>query len=180
MYVGIGKVVGVISRFMLYAYYPGISKVRKVKVPFSLSARTKLQCKLSISKQPQYLIAAMSTLRIELDHRPVCRPGEVLSGRVVLHTVTDRAIGQVSINLFGRAKTKIVRHHGQSSSYYRGRAVFFDTCQVLFQGHHTHKSDTYSSPFSLTLPDHPTTAVGQGKRKWQMSAVFLSTDIGHD
>jgi hypothetical protein len=117
-----------------------------------------------------------SSLQIELDNpQPYYCFGDVLSGRVMLETFTDRAIGSTTINLFGRAKTKVIRDpHGQSRRVYRGRANFFDIPQVLYQGHHTHKAGTFSWTFSFTIPEHP--LIVQEGDKWSRSQGFLSSE----
>jgi hypothetical protein len=117
-----------------------------------------------------------SSLQIELDNpQPYYCFGDALSGHVMLETFTDRAIGSATINLFGRAKTKVIRDpHGQSRRVHRGRASFFDIPQVLYQGHHTHKAGTFSWAFSFTIPDHP--LIVQEGDKWSRSQGFLSTE----
>jgi len=140
------------------------------------SVATGLISYLLYRRLPFRLFSMSSSLQIELDNpQPYYCFGDVLSGHVILETFTDRAIGSTTINLFGRAKTKVIRDpHGQSRRVYRGRANFFDIPQVLYQGHHTHKAGTFSWTFSFTIPDHP--LIIQDGDKWSRSQGFLSSE----
>jgi hypothetical protein len=46
-------------------------------------------------------------------------PGDQISGRVELNTAADIGIGQVVVSFFGRAKSKIIQQHGQSTTVHR-------------------------------------------------------------
>ncbi|ROW13594.1 hypothetical protein VPNG_04603 [Cytospora leucostoma] len=79
-------------------------------------------------------------LDIQLDNigRPY-KPGDVITGRVLRRAQTVSPRATVTIQLLGRAKTKIVvtRHTGQSTtqSYYRSRFNFFEDAQTRRQLH---------------------------------------------
>lgn len=115
-------------------------------------------------------------LKIHLENpRPLYAPGDLLQGRVVLTTSNDHAIGTVQVMLFARAKTRLVRSRGQSESVHRGRAVFFSVSQELHEDHFTHKPDTFSWPFTFTIPHHP--VAGQLGSNWRPHETFLSSDM---
>lgn len=102
-------------------------------------------------------------------------PGDTISGNILLNTAADVAIGNVSISFWGRAKTKIVQSHGQSSSIHRGRTLFFNTTKVLYQGQYTHKAGSFEWPFEFTVPDQADPASILSGQKWKPKDHFRST-----
>ena len=114
-------------------------------------------------------------LHIEIDNpRPYYAPGDKLTGNVAFTTTADRAIGKVEVTMLGRAKTKIIQHHGQSRRVYRGRAMLFEYSQTLFEDHYTRKADTFRWPFTFTIPNNPTSrelSIG-----WRYNEAYLATN----
>jgi hypothetical protein len=86
-------------------------------------------------------------------YNPIFRPGSTITGTVVLTSTSDVPIGSVSIAFYGRAKVKIVQHHGQSHSEYRSRANLFCVEQQLFEGGYTFKPGKREWHFSLQCPE---------------------------
>lgn len=44
-------------------------------------------------------------------------PGDIISGRVVLNTADEVALGKVVVSFWGRAKSRIIQQHGQAVTY---------------------------------------------------------------
>jgi len=95
------------------------------------------------------------SLQILLNERSklVYTAGDIVTGRVVLQSSKDEAVGQVVITFLGRTKTKI-RRHGSSGrpTVHRGRGTLFWYSRVLYQGHYTLRADKYEWPFEFTFP----------------------------
>ncbi|KAH8883135.1 hypothetical protein GQ53DRAFT_584156, partial [Thozetella sp. PMI_491] len=99
-------------------------------------------------------------LRIDLIDPPFhyCA-GDVIIGTVSrkAHVVSPR--GWVTINLLGRAKTKLERRSGKHTHTFRGRFHFFDMNQMkqkIHDGplHVPPGGEPVSWPFSITIPTH--------------------------
>ncbi|KAJ9603193.1 hypothetical protein H2200_012488 [Cladophialophora chaetospira] len=102
-------------------------------------------------------------------------PGDTISGRVVLNTADDVALGKVVVSFWGRAKSRIIQQHGQAVTYHRGRTQFFNQELVLYEGHYTHKPDTWSWPFEFTVPEQADPASILSGEKWKPKDHFRST-----
>ena len=49
--------------------------------------------------------------------QPHYSPGDTISGRVVLNTADEVALGKVVVSFWGRAKSRIIQQHGQAVTY---------------------------------------------------------------
>jgi hypothetical protein len=78
--------------------------------------------------------------------------GDIIKGRVVLHSSKEEDVGNVFIVFQGRTKTKIRKRRGNTTHTYRGRGNFFNFSQNLYQGHYTLRADRYEWPFQFQLP----------------------------
>ncbi|KAG6354554.1 hypothetical protein INS49_004571 [Diaporthe citri] len=129
-------------------------------------------------------------LDIHLDStgRPY-QPGDVITGRVVrrAHAVSPQA--SVTIQLLGRAKSKIVvtRHNGNNTthSYYRSRYNFFDagymqTRQYLHQGpiHVPSSAEPVSWEFAIEIPTRPSPRAVVSEMK-DPEACYLPLNAGN-
>lgn len=107
-------------------------------------------------------------------------PGDTISGRVVLNTADDIAIGKVIVTFWGRAKSRIIQQHGQTVTYHRGRTQFFTQELVLYEGQYTHKPGTFSWPFEFTVPDKADASSILGGEKWKPKDNFRGTAVDED
>lgn len=107
---------------------------------------------------PQTQAKSSGCLAIQVDGSPKPRfsPGDVIIGRVQRTSPIVSPRARVSISLHGRAKSRLVVHHGQSSTVYRGRFQFFDDRQnvyQLFDGPcHIEAGSQSDWPFAVTVP----------------------------
>jgi hypothetical protein len=102
-------------------------------------------------------------------------PGDIISGRVVLNTADEVAIGRVLVSFWGRAKSRIIQQHGQAVTYHRGRTQFFKQEAVLYEGQYTHKPGTFNWPFEFIVPDHADPDSILAGEKWKPKDHFCST-----
>jgi len=118
-----------------------------------------------------------SGLSFEIDNpKDQYHAGDTIAGRVVLNTPNYYALGKVTITFYGRGKTKILQHHGQGTSVHRGRATFFSSELVLYQGQYTHKPGSFSWPFSFKIPYNVTEIVRSGIDQWKPKPPYLTTE----
>jgi hypothetical protein len=118
--------------------------------------------------------AGSVTGKIVLDDpaRYHCGPEDPVTGHVSLtyrphpsSGPTQELFGPLSINLTfsGRAKTKIHKSNGNTSSTHRGRAPLFSQHHKLYDGPHTSKAgECVRFPFSLNFPPATQNLPGQG------------------
>ncbi|EIM81674.1 uncharacterized protein STEHIDRAFT_171960 [Stereum hirsutum FP-91666 SS1] len=93
--------------------------------------------------------------RIVMDRPPgVFYPGDIVSGKVVLHSPEDEEVFNVAITFWGRSKSKISIRSNNSTHYYRNRFDLFRITQPVFPNHYTLKRNTvYEWPFSFIFPE---------------------------
>ncbi|KAJ3524500.1 hypothetical protein NM208_g12040 [Fusarium decemcellulare] len=109
---------------------------------------------------PQTTTAASPALGIRLEDGPTYAPGDTICGVVYRKAPAVSPKCTVTIQLAGRAKSKIVVSRGNnSSSTYRGRFNLIPkqgNHHKIFQGplHVTGQNDEQVWPFAVTLPTH--------------------------
>ncbi|KAK6068608.1 hypothetical protein SCUP234_04744 [Seiridium cupressi] len=117
---------------------------------------------------PRYGIKKSNAACIEItDFQSTYLPGDIVLG----HVVTAKAFAPgpnadqtwVKLQLFGRAKTKIVDKSGQFTVIYRGRAVMFQEEQCVFRGA---VSEGARIPFVVTIPESSTPGFEQRGDSW--------------
>ncbi|OQU99833.1 Arrestin or S-antigen, domain-containing protein [Cladophialophora immunda] len=102
-------------------------------------------------------------------------PGDVISGRVILNTAADSAIGKLVVSFWGRAKSRIIQQHGQTVTYHRGRTQLFKKELLLYEGQYTHKPGSFSWPFEFVVPEHAeATSILSGER-WKPKDHYRAT-----
>ena len=115
-------------------------------------------------------------LSFELDNpKTHYSPGDIVSGRVVLNTADDVALGKVVVSLWGRAKSRIIQQHGQAVTYHRGRTQLFKQELVLYEGQYTHKPDTFRWPFEFIVPEYADPGSILSGERWKQKDHFRST-----
>lgn len=102
-------------------------------------------------------------------------PGDRISGRVILNTATESAIGKVAVYFWGRAKSRIIQQHGQSATTHRGRTQFFYQQQTLYEGQYTHKPGFFSWPFEFVVPYEADPVCIRASDKWKPKENYMST-----
>ncbi|KIW74463.1 hypothetical protein Z517_12403 [Fonsecaea pedrosoi CBS 271.37] len=102
-------------------------------------------------------------------------PGDVISGRVVLNTAADSAIGRLVVSFWGRAKSRIIQQHGQSVTYHRGRTQFFKQELLLYEGQYTHKPGSFSWPFEFVVPEQADATSILSGEKWKPKDHYRAT-----
>ncbi|MCJ1327712.1 hypothetical protein MMC10_004385 [Thelotrema lepadinum] len=96
---------------------------------------------------------AGKALRIRLDqNQRVWHPSQTVSGNVRLEATEQVNVDNIQIVFEGRAKSKVKRSSGNSSTTYRGRVVFFRKAQLLFKGPFTLKPGNMEWPFQFQIP----------------------------
>jgi hypothetical protein len=105
-----------------------------------------------------------------------CVVGDKVSGSVVLKSLQDEAVGSVQITFFGRAKTKIHRSNGQSTTTYKGRADFFRYTESLYNAKYTLRAGEYAWPFTFTFPN--ATLQNNPYTQWKATGGF-NNQPGH-
>ncbi|EHY53388.1 hypothetical protein HRR83_003595 [Exophiala dermatitidis] len=125
---------------------------------------------------PRKIDCSSPGLSIEFDHaRHHYSPGDVITGRVSLHTVSETSIGRVAVEFWGRAKSRIIQSHGQSATFHRGRMLFFRQEKTLYQGQYTHKPGTFSWPFEFVVPEQADPICILNSESWKPKEDFMST-----
>ncbi|KIX05405.1 uncharacterized protein Z518_06277 [Rhinocladiella mackenziei CBS 650.93] len=115
-------------------------------------------------------------LSFELDKpRQHYSPGDLISGRVLLNTAADSAIGKIAVSFWGRAKSRIIQQHGQSVTYHRGRTLLFKQEQILYEGQYTHKPGSFFWPFEFVVPEQADPACILSGEKWKPKEHYRST-----
>lgn len=80
---------------------------------------------------------------------------------------------QIRIEFWGRAKSKITRSNGNSTSHYRGRAPLFSETILIYDGAFKATSTTpFETPFSVNFP--ATTEARQSRMRVPQSTNNLS------
>ncbi|EXJ57789.1 uncharacterized protein A1O5_12347 [Cladophialophora psammophila CBS 110553] len=102
-------------------------------------------------------------------------PGDVISGRVVLNTAADSAIGTLVVSFWGRAKSRIIQQHGQTVTYHRGRTQFFKKELLLYEGQYTHKPGSFSWPFEFIVPDQADAESILSGERWKPKEHYRAT-----
>ena len=93
-------------------------------------------------------------LRIVLDqNQRVWHPGQIVSGNVRLEAHEQVNVDNIQITFEGRAKSKVKRSSGNSSTTYRGRVIFFRKALLLFKGPFTLKPGNMEWPFEFKIPE---------------------------
>jgi hypothetical protein len=117
-----------------------------------------------------------SGLSFEIDHPQThYSPGDLISGRVTLHTAEDSAIGRITVNLWGRTKSRIIQQHGQAVTYHRGRVQLFNQEKILYEGQYTHKPGSFTFPFEFIVPDRADPLKILASEKWKPKEHFPGT-----
>ncbi|KAH8901083.1 hypothetical protein GQ53DRAFT_800702 [Thozetella sp. PMI_491] len=118
------------------------------------------------------------SLAIELVDAPrAYRAGDIVLGKISRRLPIVSPRGWVTIKLTGRAKTKIKRRSGDSSTVYRGEYQLFSVPQPqekIYDGplHVPPEGEGVSWPFAIAIPDHanPTlVAAGQAQDHTNLS-----------
>lgn len=116
-------------------------------------------------------------LSFEIDRPcPYYLPGDNIAGRVILNTADDAAIGKVAVTFYGRVKSRIIQHHGQSTTVHRGRVKLFEFETLLYEGVYTHKQGTFTWPFNFTVPTKATPETILAGEKFKPKAKYISTE----
>lgn len=116
--------------------------------------------------KPHYGSEQPVTGKVRLTHRP--------KGKSTVHELFGPL--KVTINFWGRAKTKITVSRGQNgSTNYRGRAPLFSKHSTIYDGPmKTAAEENFDVPFSVTFPDK----VQNGGSQFQPSGTW-ETENGH-
>ncbi|KIX94584.1 uncharacterized protein Z520_09630 [Fonsecaea multimorphosa CBS 102226] len=107
-------------------------------------------------------------------------PGDVISGRVILNTAADSAIGKLVVSFWGRAKSRIIQQHGQTVTYHRGRTQLFKKELVLYDGQYTHKPGSFSWPFEFAVPEQAEATSILSGEKWKPKEHYSATTDGNN
>ncbi|OAP55550.1 hypothetical protein AYL99_10523 [Fonsecaea erecta] len=102
-------------------------------------------------------------------------PGDVISGRVILNTAADSAIGRLVVSFWGRSKSRIIQQHGQTVTYHRGRTQFFKKELLLYEGQYTHKPGSFSWPFEFVVPEQADAESILSGERWKPKEHYRAT-----
>lgn len=115
-------------------------------------------------------------LSFELDHpQSHYSPGDLISGRVILNTAEDSAIGKIAVNFWGRTKSRIVQQHGQAVTYHRGRVRLFNQEKIVYETQYTQKPGSFTFPFDFIVPDRADPSTILASEKWKPKEHFPGT-----
>ena len=114
------------------------------------------------------------------DNNCLYRPGDTVRGRLQLTLDKDSVIGRVSVQLCGRAVSKIVQLNGQSTSVFHGAVELFREEQVVHNDHYTHKSGVMSWLFAFQIPTSIDASIVQSKWKARDGFLAKSSDRSPD
>lgn len=115
-------------------------------------------------------------LSFEIDHpQSHYSPGDSISGRVILHTAEDSAIGKIAVNFWGRTKSRIVQQHGQAVTYHRGRVQLFNQEKIVYETQYTQKPGSFTFPFDFIVPHQADPSTILASEKWKPKEHFPGT-----